>query len=233
MKKLVLVMVFVVLAAVFIAFNYLLLDRESRENELKDLEYQNSNDKADINAKAREIDSLGNEITSLQNKITQLENDKEQLVQDKSGLAEQKNNSDAALRDKINYLNIIKQYADIKVVSEPLTLWVDALNQGKYEEAYELEYAAVPSGGRSVSLSAYTDEMRKTVKKIEIDEVKIDKLRGSSDGEIFLAVRLTVKLAETADKNNLRFSEGLNEKYIKIGYSTVNNAFMMSSINNY
>ena len=233
MKKLVLVMVFVVLAAVFIAFNYLLLDRESMTNELKDLEYQNANDKAGISAKTREIDSLGNEITSLGNKITQLENDKEQLVLDKNGLVEQKNNSDAALREKIIFLNIIKQYTDIKVVSEPLTLWVDALNQGKYEEAYELEYATVPSGNRSVTLSAYTDEMQKTVKKIEIDEVKIDKLRGSSDGEIFLAVRLTVKLAENADKNNLRFSEGLNEKYVKIDYSTVKNTFVISSINNY
>jgi hypothetical protein len=233
MKKLVLVMVFVVLAAVFIAFNYLLLDRESRENELKDLQNLNANDKADINAKAREIDSLGKEINSLGDKITQLENENDQLVLDKNGIVQQKNSSDAALRDKIIFFNNVKQYADIKVLSEPLTLWVDALNQGKYEEAYELEYATVPTGDRSVSLSAYSDEMQKNVKKIEINEVKIDKLRGSGEGEIFLAVRLTVKLAENANKNNLRFSEGLNEKFIKIDYSTENNTFVISSINNY
>lgn len=233
MKKLVLVMVFVLLTAVFIAFNYLLWDRESREKELKDLEYQNTNDKADLTAKSREIESLGKEITSLGDKITQLETDKDQLEKDKNSLADQKSSTDAALRDKIKFFNIIKQYADINELSEPLTLWVDALNQGKYEDAYELEYAAVQPGDRTISLDAYTQEMQKNVKKIEITEVKIDKLRGSSEGEIYLDVRLTVKLAEGADKNNLRFSEGLNEKFIKIDYSVVKNAFEIVQMSNY
>ena len=233
MKKLVLVMVFVLLTAVFIAFNYLLWDRESREADLKDLAYQNANYKTDISAKTREIESLGKQIDNLENKIAQLESDKDQLALDKNGLAEQKNSVDAALRDKINYINTIKQFVDIKVLSEPLTLWADALNQGKYEDAYELEYAAVPSAERTVTLSEYTDEMQKTVKKIEINEVKLDKLRGSSEGEIFLEVRLTVKLAEGADKNNSRFSEGLNEKYVKIDYSVQEKAFMISSMSNY
>ncbi len=233
MKKLILVMVFVLLTAVFIAFNYLLWERESRESELKDLSYQNANYKTDISTKTREIDSLGKEINDLGNKITQLESEKAQLVQDKNGIIEQKNNSDAALRDKIDYLNIIKQYVNIKVVSEPLTLWTDALNQGKYEDAYDLEYAAVPSADRSVTLSAYTEDMQKTIKKIEINEVKLDLLRGSSDGEIFLDVRLTVKLAENADKNTSRFSEGLNERYIKIDYSTEKKMFEILSISSY
>lgn len=233
MKKLVLVMVFVLLTAVFIAFNYLLWDRESREADIKDLAYQNANYKTDISAKTREIDSLGNQIDSLGTKITQLENEKDQLTRDKNSLAEQKNSSDAALRSKINYFNTIKQYVDIKILSEPLTLWADALNQGKYEDAYESEYAAVPSDERSVTLNAYTEEMQKTIKKIEINEVKIDKLRGSSEGEIFLDVRLTAKLAENADKNNSRFSEGLNEKYVKIDYSAEKKAFIISSISNY
>lgn len=233
MKKLVLVMVFVLLTAVFIAFNYLLWERESSQQTLKDLTYQNTNYKTDISTKTREIESLGNEINDLGNKITQLENEKAQLVQDKNGIVDQKNNSDAALRDKIDYFNTIKQYVDINIVSEPLTLWVDALNQGKYDAAYELEYAAVPSSNRSVTLDAYTEEMQKNIKKIEINEIKIDKLRGSGDGEIYLQVRLTVKLAETADKNNSRFSEGINERYIKIGYSTEKKTFVMLSISTY
>jgi septal ring factor EnvC (AmiA/AmiB activator) len=233
MKKLVLVMVFVLLTAVFIAFNYLLWDRESREQALKDLAYQNANYKTDISTKTREIDSLGKELNDLGSKITQLENEKAQLVQDKKGLVEQKNNSDTALRDKIAYFNTIKQYIDIKIISKPLTLWADALNQGKYEEAYELEYAAIPSGDRTVTLGAYTEEMQKNIKKITIDEVKMDKLRGSSDGQIYLEVRLTVKLSENADVNYLRFSEGLNERYVKIDYSTEKKTFVISSISTY
>lgn len=233
MKKLVLVMVFVLLTAVFIALNYLLWDRESREKDLKTLENMNASNNASMSAQNSQIDRLEKEVGELGNKITQLENEKNQLISEKKFLQEQKTKSDTSLQEKVNFINIIKQYADIKALSEPLSKWADALNQGKYEEAYELEYAMVPAADRSVSLPVYQDEMRKTIRKIEINEVKIDNLRGSGDGEIILDVRLTVKLAENAVENNPRFSDGLNEKYIKIGYLSDKKSFEIISISNY
>lgn len=232
MKKLILGMVFVLLTALFIAFNYLLWDRESREKELKNLEYANASNNVSINAQKREISNLEEENSSLGDKIGQLEHDKEQLIQDKIVLASERDGTEAALQERVRFINALKQYADIKVLSEPVAKWVEALNQGKYEEAYELEYAAVLEQDRLVSLTAYTEEMKSTIRKIELSEVKLDKLRGSGNGDIFLEVRLNVKLAENADKVSDRYTEGINDRYVKIEYSYEKNAFIISGINN-
>ena len=232
MKKLILGMVFVLLTALIIAFNYLLLDRESREKELENLEYANASNNASINAQKREISSLEEENVSLEDKIEQLEHDKDQLMQEKNAITSEKVKTEAALQERVRFINTLKQYADIKALSEPVTKLVEALNQGKYEEAYELEYAAVLEKDRLVSLTAYTEEMKNTIQKIEISEVKLDKLRGSGNGDIFLEVRLNVKLVENADKASARYLEGINDKYVKIEYSYEKNAFIISQINN-
>ncbi len=232
MKKFVLVMVFVLLTALFIAFNYLLWDRESREKELKNLEYANASNNASISAQKREINSLEEENRNQQDKIVQLEHDKNRLIQEKSAVASERDKSDAALKERIMFINMLKQYADLKALSEPVTKWVEALNQGKYEEAYKLEYEGVPEQERTESLGLYTKEMKTTIRKIEIGEIKLDMLRGSGNGDIYLEVRLNVKLTGDANNANVRYAEGVNEKYIKIEYSYENKAFVISAIYN-
>ena len=232
MKKLILVMVFVLLTAFFIAFNYLLWDRESRENEIKNLEYANADKNANISAQKREIDGLDEEIKSLGDHIEQLENENDQLILDKSTLASEQDKANAALKERVNFINILKQYADIKALSEPVTKWTEALNQGDFEEAYELEYAGVLEQNRTVSLTSYVEEMKNTIRKVEISEIKLDKLRGIGSGEIFLEVRLVVKLVEDTGIVSSRYSEGINDKYIKIEYSNEKKAFIISAINN-
>ncbi len=231
MKKLILIMVFMLLTALFIAFNYLLWDRESREKELKNLEYANASNNASISAQKREISSLEEENGNLNEKIEQLQNERNQLIEDKAAIASERDQSNTALQEKINFINTLKQYADIKTLSEPLTKWAEALNQGKYEEAYVLEYAGALQQNNAVSLDEYTNEMKNTVKKIEITEVKLDKLRGAGNGEIYLEARLNVKLAEGADKASPRFTEGINVKYIKLDYSYEKRTFIITSIN--
>jgi septal ring factor EnvC (AmiA/AmiB activator) len=230
MKKLVLAMVFVLLSALFIAFNYLLWDRESREKELRDLEVVNATNNSSINAQTRQIDRLEKEITSLNNKIDQLELDKEQLGRDKSDLTTEKTESEIVMQQKIIFINALKQAVDIKTFSEPVTKWANALNQGKYEEAYELEYAAVPLADRDISLSEYKAKMKKNLHKIEIAEIKLDGLKGSDTGEIFLKVKLAAKLAPGADKTGGDFTEGINEKAFKIDYSADKKTFIIASI---
>lgn len=232
MKKLILGMVFVLLTALFIGFNYLLWDKESREKELKNLEYANASNNASISAQKREIGALEEENRNLENEIERLENETNQLNQDKSALASERDKAGATLQEKINFINALKQFSDLKVLSEPVTKWAEALNQGKYEEAYELEYAGVLEKDRTVSLSAYSEEMGNTIRKIEIGEVKLDKLRGTGNGEIFLEVRLNVKLSEDAGKTAARYKEGINDKYFKIEYLHEKKTFIISSISN-
>ena len=232
MKKLILVMVFVLLTALFIAFNYLLWERESRENELKNLEYVNAGNAASISAQKREIDNLNVENRNQRNNIEQLEKEKDQLIQDKASLTAEKDKASTALQEKINFVNTLKQYADIKALSDPVVKWAEALNQGKYEEAYAIEYAGTLMKDRKLTLTAYSEEMKNMIRKIEIGEAKLDKLRGSSNGDIFLEVRLNVKLAEGANASSARFIEGVNDIYVKIEYSNEDKAFIISAINN-
>ncbi len=232
MKKLILGMVFVLLTALFIGFNYLLWDKESREKELKNLEYANASNNASISAQKREIGALEEENRNLENEIERLENETNQLNQDKSALASERDKAGVTLQEKINFINALKQFSDLKVLSEPVTKWAEALNQGKYEEAYEFEYAGVLEKDRTVSQSAYSEEMGNTIRKIEIGEVKLDKLRGSGNGEIFLEVRLNVKLPEDAGKTAARYKEGINDRYFKIEYLYEKKIFIISSISN-
>lgn len=232
MKKFILVMVFILLTALFIAFNYLLWDRESKAAEIKSLENTNVSHNASISAQKREIDSLAEEVGSLSDQISQLENEKNQLIDEKNLLAADRDETKAALQERIEFINILKQYADINALSEPVKKWAEALNQGNYEEAYRLEYAGIPAKDRAVSISAYVEEMKSAIRKIEITDVKVDKLRGTGNGDIYLDVRLNVKLAEEADKDSSRFSEGDNDAYIRIDYSADKKEFVIYAINN-
>lgn len=230
MKKLILGLVFVLLSALFIAFNYLLWDRESREKEMRNLESASISNNATINAQKREISSLENENRGLGNTIKQLENDKNSLVQDKNDVLAEKTKTDTTLQEKIRFINILKQYADMAQLSEPVTRWAAALNEGRYKDAYELEYAGVMEKNRPMSLTVYTNDMESIVKNIEISEVKLDKLRGAANGDIVLAVRLNVELAENADSMYARFKEGINDITVKIEYSYEEKAFIISSM---
>ncbi len=230
MKKFILVMVFVLLIAMFIAFNYLLWDRESKVAEIKNLQSVNVSNDASISAQKREIASLADEVSNLKDRIEQLEKDKEQLQKEKETLSSEVERTEASLRDRIDFINILKEHSDIEVLSQPIVSWAEALSQGNFEEAYNIEYAAVPEKDRTVKLSAYIDQMTSSVSKVEITDVKLDKLRGAGNGEIYLFVKYNVKLVENADTANLKFSDGENEMYVKVDYSKDKKAFIISSM---
>jgi cell division protein FtsB len=141
MKKFILVMVFVLLAALFVAFNYLLWDRESKVTELKELENTNAGNNAMINSQKREIENLVEENNNLNSRIDQLDKDNKQLAQDNSSIKSDRDNKAAALDEKIKFINSLKQIVDLKFLTEPLTKWADAINQENYEEAFAVEYA--------------------------------------------------------------------------------------------
>lgn len=232
MKKFILLMVFILLTALFIAFNYLIWDRESKITELKNLEYANAGNNADISAKKREIQTLEEELSTLGDRIEQLENEKAQLIEEKSALVAESIEKDSTLNERINFINTLKQYTDLSVFSEPLKQWSDALNQGNFEEAYAVEYAGIAVKDRTISLNDYVAQMKNTIKKVEIVEFSVDKLRGSGTGDIYLEVRINAKLVEDSKGLAGRFNEGENEVYVKFDYSAEKKSFVISGMNN-
>lgn len=232
MKKFILVMVFVLLTALFVAFNYLLWDRESKIAELKNLEFEQAGHNVDLNARKREIGALEHEVSSLNDQIDQLEMENSRLNEEKGELNADWVKTRDTLQERIDFINILKQYADIDVLSEPVVKWVEAINRGDYDEAYGLEYEGVAAQERSIGLIAYVEEMKKSISRIDIVEVKLDKLRGMGTGDIYLDVTLDVKLAEEAEQQTPRFVKGNNEVYVKIDYFFSKKGFVISGINN-
>jgi septal ring factor EnvC (AmiA/AmiB activator) len=135
MKKLVLAMVFILLMALFIAFNYLLWDRENRVKELSDLQSVNANKSADISVQNREIKSLEEENNNLQLKINQLESDKEQLTKGRNDLSVEKDSLNRVITGKNDLLNALKQISDVNELEQPVKKWVDAINASDYSTA--------------------------------------------------------------------------------------------------
>ncbi len=230
MKKFILVMVFVLLLALFIAFNYLLWDRESKAAEIKNLVSVNTSNDASISEQKREIVALEEEVSGLKDKIEQLEEEKDQLRKDRDAVSAENQQTNAALRERIDFINILKEHSDIEALSKPVYLWAEALTQSNFEDAYNMEYATVPEKDRTVKLSTYIDQMTSTVSRVEITEVKLDKLRGAGNGEIYLFVKFNAKFVENAGSNSLQFSDGDNEMYVKIDYSKEKKAFIIASL---
>jgi len=230
MKKFILVMVFVLLTALIIAFNYLLWDRESKMTELKNLEQEKSSLNASINAQKREISVLEQEISGLRDQLDNKEDETSRLIYEKNELNNDLRKTKESLQERIDFINALKQHVDINTFSKPVVEWAEAINHGNYEEAYDMEYEGVDVQDRSVSLVAYADQFKDTISKIEITEVKLDKLRGLTSGEVYLDVKLNVKLADTPKQKSTRFTQGENEVYIKIDYSQAKKKFIISGI---
>ena len=228
MKKLVLVMVFVLLMALFIAFNYLLWDRESKINELKSLEYTNASNSANINAQNRDIKSLENDNNLLLADISKLEKEKEQLSQRNLQLESEKTANAQKAGHKIDIINILKQNTDIKLFEAPIKKWVDAVETGNYKEAYRLEYEKAGLQTKQTSLEEYTGILKNNVKSIKIKDMAIDAEEGKAEGGISLKVTLEVKAGENTDSS--RFTEGPNEMSFILDYDASLNEFYIVEI---
>lgn len=230
MKKLVLAMVFILLMALFIAFNYLLWDRDSREKDIKNLEYANANNTANINAQSREIKSLEDENSKLQASISDIQMEKDQLLNSKNQIATEKENVSLTLAHKIEIINALKQSCDIKVLETPVRKWADSINEGTYNIAYDLEYDFLLSQNKSTSFADYSDNLRNTVKSINIKSTKLITEAGMDAGEIDISATLDVKLVENADTNISRFINGLNDLYFKLDYNANRQEFVILNI---
>lgn len=233
MKKFILVMVSALLIALFIAFNYLLWDRESKLAEIRNLESVNASYSASVSVHKREINTLEEEVKSLNNQITQYRDEIDKLLQERDQAISDRLQEEATLKAKVDFINVLKEHTDIQVLSRPVVLWAEAVNNGSFDEAFDIEYEGVPLRERTVSLSTYVEQMKATVERIEINEIKVDRLRGYGTGDIYLNVRFSVRLVEDADISSSRFSDGENEMYVKLDYSKDKKAFIISSMNIY
>ncbi len=230
MKKLVLFMVFVLLMTLFIAFNYLLWDRDSKIKEMTNLQSLNAGKSISLDAQDREIEKLEKDKESLQSTIEALENEKKQMMTEINQLTSEKGIINRELINKIDLLNILRKTADLEEFSTPVRQWVDAVNAGEYEAAYNLEFSSALFNEDTVTSQEYSNNLKTTVKSIKFKSYRLDEEKGLSEGDIYLIVTLEVELLPDADPDLSKYRDGLNDITVRIDYNSELNRYFIGDI---
>lgn len=227
MKKLVLVLVCVLIMTIFIAFNYLLWDRE---NKIKNIENLNTSKNMSIDTLGDKIKNLDDANKQLAEEIKKLEGEKGSLTERYQLLEQELTVTKDNLKQKNVVLNQLKRLADIKALEQVVKKWVESIDAGKYDEAYKLQIKQLASPENNISLDSFANIYVSNIKNIKIKSIKLyeDDMSAERQGDIVFEVSLDVKKAENA-KDSV-FKEGLNERYFVVGYDETTGEWIIDNI---
>ena len=228
MKKLVLVLVCTVIMTVFIAFNYLLLDREKTTKSIETLTFSNQSKSSSIEDLDLEIKNSKEKISELNKTITTMEDKYSQLARTNSDLMLNLNENDKIINDKNELSDKIKTQIDTKPFETIINQWCDGLSEGQYETAYNLYKKA--DSGKDISLEEFSTDLKESIKSIKVKEIalKNDIVEGTADGNIVFKVSLDIKLLKAP--SSYSYFEGLNERYFTFVYEKISDLWLISAI---
>jgi len=212
MKKFVLFMLCVIMITVFVAFNYLLWERNAN---VEDLEKQKA-------AKSTDADIINKQYESARQLTKELNDAKENMenVTTKNAELQQKiADLEGDLQRRDAFISGIKRYGKFDNLENVVKKWVQYINNKEYQNAYDLMSGEVLSKKGIQSLDDFIYYYTGAIKRIEI--VRINFLWGDSENtdkeEMVFMVRLNIKKGNSADKTE--FIEGENTVYFKMEYS--------------
>lgn len=232
MKKFVLVMFCALLVLVFIALNYLLWDRENKVRNIESLESSNASNKASIDVLGREIKRLEDEKKLLEEKLSQLENENSRLNLEIDLVKQEVSETEKKLAKKLALIDKLKETADLSKAEEPVRKWVEAVNNGEYENAYRLMLTQMENQGGVINLVDFTDSYKKSIKSMELKSIELyaGDVPENSKGNIIFKVSLEVIIADNNLAGGIWFDEGLNERYIAMDYNEEKDEWVIASI---
>ncbi|HHW32247.1 MAG TPA: hypothetical protein GXX20_11360 [Clostridiaceae bacterium] len=232
MKKLVLIVVWLLLIAVFVVLNYLIWDRENKEKDIESLESLNASNSSSIAALGREINNLEtekkrmeSEIFDLKKKISDLEDANKKIEEDN------KKNLEIIQRKNETIYTLIQQ-SGTKDIEKAIINWVDSINAGNYDEAYKLIRLRPSSNQVLMSPKEFADNYKNSIKSIKIESMEFlpEDILDNKKGDIVFKVQFIIEKSEGFDRSFTDFSEGLNERYITVDYSKEMEQWMISGI---
>mgnify|MGYP005836120421 CR=1 FL=1 len=219
MKKLVLIIFSALIMTIFIALNYLLWDREKRID-------MDADKMASIDTLSSQIRSLTDENRQLRVKILE-QDDSIKSLQVKLIQADQdKNKVRNTLQQKDDVINILKQQVDIKPMEAAVRKWVDSIDKGQYEIAYDLQFR----GGNGQDKTEFINNYKNSVKSMKIKTVAlaVEGVPNEKRGEIIFKAVLDVKKAGVDGKISL--IEGVNERFFSVKFDKDKNEWIISDI---
>lgn len=232
MKKLVLVVVWLLLIAVFVVLNYLIWDRENREKDIKSLENLNASNNSSITALGREINNLETEKKRLEAEIFDLKKKVSDLENANKKMEEDNNKNLEIIQRKNETVYMLIQQSGTKDIEKAIIKWVDSINTGNYEEAYKLIRLRPFSNQVLMSSKEFADNYKNSIKSIKIESMELlpEDILDNKKGDIVFKVQFNVEKSEGFDRLFTDFSEGLNERYITVDYSKEMEQWMISGI---
>lgn len=232
MKKLVLVMVCTMLLAMFIAFNYLLWDRQNKMQDIKDLESSKASKNASINVLAKEVDRLEEENKKFIDSIKMIENGKKLMQEDNDELQKQNRQQTENITAKANTIDALLELTDTTSMQLLIKNWFEALESKNYKAAYTI-FPRNFNNNLVESLDIFKKSWEQDFKDVKLKSIRlIQKDQKSEDeiGSIIFLVSFDTKLSETVDPTSLKIREGNNYKLIVIDYNSVNNIWFLKDI---
>lgn len=230
MKKLVLVTVSVIIMAIFIAFNYLLWDKQNSQEMYDEL---NASKKAGIDALSREVQDLTDTNKKLQDQINQLEQESLNLKNSNSELQDEVSALHQKVEDRNVTIHALIPQVDPKPLEDTVNKWAQGIDTGDYETAYNLQLPQLLKQSQVPDLKGYSAGLKNTIKsfKVKSIEMKNDGLPDSRRGSVVLKVVLDIKKSGEAETSD--YAEGLNERYLTMSYNMGSKCWNIADISAY
>ena len=232
MKKFVLVMICALLMVIFIAFNYLLWDRENKEKDIQTLETSNASNDASITALGREIKLLEDENRTLKTRLDDLDKTYKTLLASKNQLEQGKVKDSQLMEHQNAIIDSLKRNVDIKLLEAPVKKWIEAVDAGDYDKAYTFQNKSFNDKMGFTSNFDFAAAFRSEVKNIKFKSVKlvVDGLPEEMKHAFVLSVIVEVKTTPYEGKARLGLSEGSNERIFTLDYDSILNDWTIQDI---
>jgi hypothetical protein len=213
---------------VFIAFNYLLLDREKTTKNIENLQYNNDSKSASIEVLGNDIKNSKDKIDELNRNIQVLEDNNKELVKANSDLKQGEADIKDTLNKKNEIIDKLKVQIDIKPFEAIIKKWSDSIDKGQYDVAYDLYQK--DDSNKDISLVDYSDNFKTNIKNIKFKSVKlqIEDANGEANGRIVFIGSFDIKLTE--ETNSMSYVNGINDRSFSFEYDKINDKWYISEI---
>lgn len=222
MKKFVLVLISVIIMTVFIAFNYLLWDRQNSIS-------LNASKNASIDALSRQIKNLDELNFELREKVNSLEKGKKNIETVNYELQQQITKLNQTVDKKNQIIADLKQAIDIKPMESTILRWADNIDKGKYENAYKLQRNELQSE-KYISLEQFTKSYKNSVKSIKVKSAALETQGISEEKSADFIFKVVLEVKNAQQESNTLFDEGVNERYFTLIYNIKEKDWLISDI---
>lgn len=155
MKKFNLVLVCIAILLFFVAFNYLIWDRDKKTEDIDNLKWTNANNISNINYLTRQIEVLQQDKKVLEEKITGLEEDVKFITGNLADAQSETDGLKAIVAGKDKTISVLRAQADPDMLYSIIEQWVTAMNDSDFKTAHEIQFAHAAGSSDYLTLPEY------------------------------------------------------------------------------